>query len=694
MDFANPSLAIINREISWLSFNHRVLQEADDRTVPVMDRIRFLGIFSNNLDEFFKVRVATVKRMIDIHAGPNKITGENPTSVLQQIQSIVIQLQQKFDEVYKKILIDLQRENIYIINEKQLDPEHQLYVRNLFKEEILPQLATIILRNLKEFPYLRDKSIYLAVRLSKSGTDNKPDYALIEIPSQPFGRFIVLPKKNEQNNIILIDDVIRFCLKDIFVAFDYDTFDAYTIKMTRDAELDIDNDLTNSLLERISKGVKGRSKGQPVRFIYDNTIAPDLLSFIKNRLKFGAKDNIIPGGRYHNFRDFMKFPNLGRNDLAYTPIQPLKHKWLESENMFSVLRKKDVLLHFPYYDFNHFVSFIREASIDPAVISISTTIYRVAEDSKVIRALMNAVRNGKQVTVNIELQARFDEEININHSKRLSDIGAKVIFGIPNLKVHAKLTLITRREGNKTVDYGCVSTGNFHEGTAKVYSDIALFTSNKKITKDIAKVFKFFENTYQNYTFNHLLVAPLTLRSKIERLINNEIENTRKGREAYIICKINSLVDVDMINKLYKAANEGVKIQLIVRGTCMLNPDYRDKHNNIEIISIVDKYLEHARIFVFCNNNDEIIYLSSADWMTRNLDHRVEVACPVYDDDLKKEIREFLVIQLMDNIKARVINGSQNNTYKTVNNQYSVRAQDDLYKFYQQLEQERKPISR
>ncbi len=674
---------IINREISWLSFNHRVLQEAADNNVPLIQRMRFLGIFSNNLDEFFKVRVASIKRMIDLNINPLKTTGDKPKNILNEIQQIVINQQEQFGKIYQTILRELRRENIFVINERQVSKDQSEFLKKYFRDNVLPDLSTIMLENVSDFPYLKDKSIYLATKLSKKDQPKKIGYALIEIPTKVLSRFIIIPSNSEGKYIILLDDVIRHCLPEVFSMFDYDNFEAYTIKLTRDAELDIDNDVTKSFLEKISKGVSSRKKGQPVRFLYDMTIPKDLFDFIMKKMQFDNHDNVIAGGRYHNFKDFMKFPNPDRIDLEYKPILALEHKLLiNHKNTLDIIAQNDFILHYPYHNFSQFINMLREASIDPNVKSIKTTIYRVADKSKVVYALVNAARNGKKVTVNIELQARFDEKANIYYARKLEEVGAKVLFGIEGLKVHSKLTQITRKEDKRMVNYTCVSTGNSHEGTAKVYSDVSLFTSDKRIGGDAKKVFDLFENTYNNYSFKHFLVSPINMRRRLNRLINNEISNAKTGNNAYIIFKINNLVDKDIIYKLYEASNAGVKIKLIVRGICSLIPGVKGMSENIKAISIVDKFLEHSRLFLFCNNDNELIYISSADLMVRNLDNRIETACPVYNEKLKQELKNLLNIQLQDNVKSRIVNDKQDNHYKETPGKKRIRSQSELYSFY------------
>lgn len=677
---------IINREISWLSFNHRVLQEAADPSVPLIERIKFLGIFSNNLDEFFKVRVASIKRMIDL--GPEnkrqfkKLLGDKPKAILKQIQEIVIRQQAQFQEIYEEILKELEREKIFIINENQLNDEQAAWVRNYFEDEVQPVLSVLMLHNVKDFPYLKDKAIYLATKLTGSTPAIKTEYAIIEVPSNLLPRFVVLPSKEGINYLIILDDIIRYCLGDVFTIFHFDRFEAYTIKLTRDAELDVDNDLSQSFIEKIANSVSRRNKGQPVRFVFDREMPTDMLDFITKGLKLDEDDNLIPGGRYHNFKDFMAFPGFGLTHLYYPPMPPLDHPLIrQNESIFEILAKKDILLHYPYQKFLDFIMLLREASMDPKVSSIKITLYRVAQNSKVINALINAARNGKSVMVVIELQARFDEKSNIYWSKKLEEVGVKVFFGIRGLKIHSKLVLITRKEENITAYYASVSTGNFHESNATVYSDTTLLTADKRITQEVKKVFSFFENTFKSFTYKSLHVSPNHARRRLLILIDNEIKNAGLGRDAWMIIKTNSLVDNEMIKKLYQASSAGVKIRLIIRGMCSLIPGVPGLSENIEGISIVDRYLEHSRIFVFCNNNRELYFISSADWMPRNLDNRIEVSCPVYDKDLQKELRTQLELQWSGNVKARILNAEQDNRYKKAGNKKKVRSQVEFYNY-------------
>lgn len=683
------SFEIVNRELSWLSFNARVLQEAEDRNVPLIERIRFLGIFSNNLDEFFRVRVATMKRMVNLKKSLRNSLEEDPRSILLEIQRIVIEQQNEFEQTYNRLIDELEEEGIHIIKEGELSEDQGEYVKEYFHSKVYPALVPIMLHEVKKFPFLREKSIYLAVKLSNKG--EKSVYSILEIPNK-LDRFLVIPSISNKKYVMILDDIIRYCLKDIYAILNYENIVAHTIKITRDAEIDLENDVSKSFLEKMKKSLKQRKKGAPVRFIYDEKMPKDLLKFLTDKMKLDKGDNLIPGGRYHNFKDFMKFPNLGRKDLEYEKIKPLQHKDLKPyESILDVIGKKDVMLHYPYQSFSYFIDLLREAAIDPKVRSIKITIYRLADDSKVVNALINAVKNGKKVTVVLELQARFDEENNIKWSNILQEEGINVLFGIPGLKVHSKLCLITRRDKGNVTHYASIGTGNYNESTSKIYSDLAMFTSNPKITGEAVRIFHLLEGkSHRPYYYKHLVPSPMQLRNKLVRLINAEIRNAKAGKDAYIHLKMNSLVDPDLINKLYQASKAGVRIRLNIRGICSIIPGVKGVSDNIEAISILDKFLEHSRIFIFGNSGDELMYISSADWMGRNLDSRIEVTCPIYDKELKEEINEFLEIQWKDNTKARILDQSGENRFKKPkNSEKLVRAQFALYDYYSsKLEEE------
>jgi polyphosphate kinase len=671
-----------NRDLSWLSFNERVLQEAEDRNVPLIERLRFLGIFSNNRDEFFRVRVATIRRMVKWPNKGKELFGEEPAILLEQIQKTVIRQQRKFELIYSGILAELKKEKIFLVNEKQLSAEEGKFVRDYFYHQVYPLLFPIIIDSAPKFPYLKDKSEYLTVQLIEKGHKRQYKYALIELPTDVISRFLVLPHSTTGHRIILLDDVVRFCLNDIFSNLEYASIEAFAVKLTRDAELDIDSDVSKSWMEKISRSVKLRKKGLPVRLTYDEKIPTDLLKFILKRIKLTEPEYLIPGGRYHNFKDFISFPYLGGRNLRYPGQDALEHPLLAGQrSLFKVIRHQDVLLAYPYQPFHYIIDLLREASIDPKVQAIKITLYRAAKNSGVINALVNAVKNGKQVTAVVELQARFDEEANINYANYLQEEGVQVIFGVPGLKVHSKLILITRKEGGKTVQYAHLGTGNFNEQTARIYCDHSLLTSNKKITEEVTRLFSFYRDNYRTGSYKRLFVSPFNMRKKFIQLINQEIVNAQAGKPAYMVLKMNSLVDREMIWKLYQASAAGVKIKMIVRGICALVTGLKGYSDNIEVISIVDKYLEHSRIFVFANGGDEKYYISSADWMYRNLDNRSEVAIPILDKELQRQLKQYLIIQLQDNSKARIHNKEQNNRFVQRTNGHSIRAQEDIYRW-------------
>ena len=670
----------INRELSWLQFNARVLQEAADKSVPLIERLRFLGIFSNNLDEFFKVRYATVKRIAEAgKGGRSQLGGIKASDLLIEITKTVIDQQAESLKILHSITKELEQEHIHIIDETKIDAEQHDFIKNYFFQEISPALVVIVLNEDVAIPELKDSAAYLNVKMSSKTGANQ--YALIEI-SKAMDRFIVLPNKGDSNYIIMVDDLLRYCLDDIFNIFNYDAITAHMIKITRDGELDFDSDLSKSFIDKLSRSVKGRKSGDPVRFVYDKNIDDDTLNFLLERMNIDAKDSIIPGGRYHNRRDYMSFPSLGRTDLLYQKIEPLPVKGLSfQDSIFSTIAKKDYLIYTPYHTFSYIVKFLREAALDPKVKTIKITIYRLAQISHVASSLINAAKNGKEVTVSIELRARFDEEANINYAEQMQDAGVKMLFGVPGLKVHCKMCVIEREENNKLIRYGFISTGNFNESTAKIYTDFTLLTANAKLLKDVNKVFNFFEVNYKVNRYKHIITSPHYTQSKLFALIDNEIENVKQGKPAFIKLKMNSISSYKMVDKLYEASRAGVKIQMIIRGLCCLVPGIEGMSENIEVISIIDKFLEHTRLYIFANANDPKIYISSADWMTRNIDNRVEVSCPIYDKDIKNELLDLYDICWNDNVKARFINQSQDNTYRK-NNNTKVRAQFETYNYY------------
>ncbi len=687
----------INRELSWLKFNARVLQEAADERVPLLERLRFAGIFSNNLDEFFKVRYATVKR-VAMNETSDKELGVHAKELLEEITKEVILLQDQSLKIIASITKELEKEQIFIVDEKALLPEHEAFVNTYFYNKVRPALFTIILNDLEMFPQLKDDVAYLAVKMTLKDEDEKASgiekffssrvykekiqYALIELPTT-LDRFIELPQIGDKHYIIMLDDVIRFCLHKIFNIFNYESLTANMIKITRDAELDIDDDLSKSFIEKISTSVEDRRKGEPVRFVYDKMIDKDTLQFLFEKMGIVKTDSVIPGGRYHNRRDFMSFPSLGRKDLTYPPIQSLPVQGLTSdESLLKKIAEKDYLQYTPYHTFSNIIWFLREAALDPKVKSVKITIYRLAKNSQVVNSLINAVKNGKQVTVQIELQARFDEESNIRYAEQLKAEGVKLIFGVRGLKVHSKICVIERKEGKELKRYGFISTGNFNESTAKIYTDYTLFTANQEILKEVNKVFNFFDTNYNVQKFKHLIVSPHYTKKQLKHLIDEEIKNAKAGKEAYIKLKMNNITSYKMIDKLYEASRAGVKIQMIVRGICCLVPGIEGMSENIEVISIVDKFLEHPRLFIFGNGGTPKVYISSADWMTRNISFRVEVGCPIYDKTIQQELIDTFEISWADNVKARIINKAQDNTYRP-HTTPALRSQVALYEYYQ-----------
>jgi polyphosphate kinase len=687
----SPVNRYIDREKSWLAFNARVLQEAGDDKVPLLDRLRFLGIFSNNFDEFFRVRYAAIRRLsLEGQTGEKILGGISAQKLLTEITDIVIEQQSESLRILSVIEKELEKENIFMVNETQLTKEQELYVKDFFIQKVSPELVTIILNDLDEFPLLKDTSGYLAVKLvmNPKAIPNSDEilrevrYAVIEIP-KTINRFVILPSNNDKQHIIMLDDVIRFNLHSIFNIFRYESISAHMIKITRDAQLEIDSDQSKSLMEKISTSVKERRIGEPVRFVYDQAIGDDTLEFFLTRMEIDSSDSIIPGGRYHNRRDYMDFPNLGRQDLIYKQNVPLPVPGLSLEgSILHKIRQKDYLLNAPYQSFSYVIKFLREAALDPKVTSISITLYRLAKNSQIISSLINAAKNGKKVTVQIELQARFDEASNISYAEQMQTEGINLIFGVKGLKVHSKICVIERLENNKVKRYGFISTGNFNESTARVYTDVTLFTSHQHILREVMRIFEFFEVNYRVHRYKHLFVSPHYTRTKFYKLIDREILNAIGGKEAFIKLKMNSLTDYKMIDKLYEASREGVKIQLIIRGMCCLIPGVPGMSENIEAISIVDNYLEHSRVYIFGNCGDPDVFISSADFMTRNLDQRVEVTCPIYDSEIKQEMLETFEIGWKANVKARLHSESLENKYRKRPNEKPFRAQLETYNYY------------
>ncbi len=672
----------INRELSWLDFNARVLQEAAHKDVPLLERLRFIGIFSNNLDEFFQVRFATVQRIAQSEMTGKKIFGgQSASDLLKSITKKVIEQQKESSQILTSIEKELEKEQIYLINENQVLAEHEAFLKEYFIQKVSPALMTIVVSE-DENQDFSDHLAFLAVKLRFQENDTeKTQYALIELPTD-LDRFVVLPNLGEKQYVMFLDDLIRYHFHLIFNFFEFTHIESHMIKVTRDAELDMEGDVSKSYINKIVESVRERILAEPVRLVYDNEIAPDTLEIVKNLLGVGTNDSLIPGGRYHHRRDYMNFPQLHRRDLQYERKDPLPIEGLSLEkSIFKVLESKDYLLYTPYHSFSFVIKFLREAALDPEVTTIKITIYRLSKISNVARSLINAAKNGKKVLVQIELQARFDETNNITYAEQMQAAGVELIFGIPGLKVHSKICVIEKKTQGKKKRYGFISTGNFNEDTAKIYTDYTLFTSNQKILKEVNKVFNFLQVHYKLKKYKHLIVSPHYTKNALVKMINQEIENHKAGLPSGIRLKLNAITNFSMIEKLYEASTAGVPIQMIVRGICCLIPGVKGMSENIEVISVVDRYLEHPRVYHFTNGGTPKIYISSADFMTRNIENRVEVAAPINDKDLQRQITEVFDIIWNDNVKARRLNGPIQNAF-IKNDSAPIRSQFEIFDYY------------
>lgn len=668
----------INRELSWLDFNGRVLQEASDPNNPLLERFKYLGIFSNNRDEFFRVRVSTLKRMRN-HKKISEIDKKRLTNVLLEVQEKVADQENLYTQTYHSLIEEAKQNGIYLITENELNKNQKIFVRDYFNQHVRRHIFPLMLGSALRYKNFKDHSIYLAIELKDSNGKINNSHALIELPTMVLPRFIQLPDIDSKKYLIFLEDVVRFNLDSIFSLQGFDIFQAYVVKLTREAELDIDNDVLKSFIEIMSESVKKRKKAPPVRFIYDKNISQELLEIVLQTFGIKSNDNLRAGGRYHNLKDFMDFP-VDKPELKFPPLPPIPHPELpDNTSKFNIIKQKDILIHYPYHSFSSLSSFIWEASIDPQVRAIKMTFYRVSRNSVLMRALINAARNGKKVTVFMELQARFDEEDNIYWAEKLQEEGVKIIPTIPGFKVHAKLILIRRKEDGQDIFYTNVSTGNFHEATARVYSDTSLLTSNSDICKDVNNVFYLFESKFYHPNFKMLKVAPFGIRPFLNKRLDVEIENARNGLDAWVIIKVNNLVAEKVIKKIYKAADAGVKIKIIARGICVMKKDL--VHKNIEAFGVVDRLLEHSRVFIFANGGDPKYYISSADLMPRNLDHRIEVICPILSTSNKQEIKDIINIQLRDNVKSRELQGPNINSYRESELSEKHRSQVEIYEY-------------
>ena len=668
------------RELSWLSFNARVLQEAADKTTPLIARLRYLGIFSNNLDEFFRVRVAEVRRLISVSSGGDR---QQSKDLLAAIQTQVVALQKEFDRIYEELMHELGARRIYLINETQLDPGQAQFVQEYFTATVLPELEPILLSESQPIPALNDESLYLAVDIRSGDSYN---YAVVEVPTDRLDRFIEIPRrKGKQGKVfIVLDNIIRACLPQMFRGvIPIDEASAFCFKFSRDAELSIDTGIDQTLIDKMALSLKQRRKADAVRMVYDENMPKRLLDYISARFGFGKYDSLIAGGRYHNSKDFMSFPRVGPRYTEFKPQPPIRLPRLdEQDSIFDAIREKDVLLYYPYHPYDYVIDLLKTAALDPQVTEIKICLYRVAKDSRVIDALVNAVHNGKRVMAVVELAARFDEAANISWAERLTDSGINVIFGLPGLKVHSKLLLIERKEGLATRYYSHVGTGNFNEKTARIYTDFTLLTYDQNVGKDLFSVFDFLQYNYRRPDYRLLLVSPHSMRPGILSLIEQEIANARAGYRASMTLKCNNLVDKELVTKLYEASQAGVEVRLIIRGMCSLLPGVKGISENIEAISIVDRYLEHPRVYVFYNRGHPRYMISSADLMTRNLDFRVEVLCPVFDRDAQRTLQNILDQQWHDNVKARIIDKGQGNEYVPRKRRVArIRSQETIHEY-------------
>lgn len=672
----------IDRDLSWMYFNRRILQEATRENVPLLERLGFLGIYSNNLDEFFRVRMATLSRIAECEDKSLRKESEHARKLIKRINRLNAVYAKEYEEALAGVRSRLRDEHIFLLNENELDEEQQRYVRRFFRQRLSGFVSPVWITAARQLTEETDDSIYLAVKMNTEGR-KAGDYALIELPVQVSGRFVRLPDRDGNKYLMYLDDVIRYCLPFIFGGLGYTHFEAYAFKFTKDAEMEIGNDLRTGVLQKISKGVKSRRKGDALRVIYDQDMPAALHKRVMNLLNLDKLDTVQAGGRYHNHKDLMAFPDCGRDDLKYPVWKPIVRPETNSsrDSVLRMVQEGDRFIHVPYHSFDYYIRLLQEAAIHKEVKSIKTTLYRLAKDSKVVKALICAARNGKKVTVVIELLARFDEASNINWSKKMQDAGVHVIFGVENLKVHSKITHIGMRNGS---DIACVSTGNFHEGNARVYTDYMLMTAAKNIVKDVNAVFTFIEKPYMPVTFKELLVSPNEMKKKFVRLINNEIKNRQQGKPAYIKVKINHITEPEMVRKLYEASENGVRVDLLVRGNCSLVTGIPGKSDNIRICGIIDRYLEHSRIFIFANGGEKKCFIGSADWMPRNLDNRIEVVTPVYDAKIKEDLEKVIDYGLRDTMQGRIVDGTGENRPWTTEVGEAFRSQEQLYLHYRE----------
>ena len=669
----------IERDVSWMYFNHRILQEAEKQSVPLLERLSFLGIYSNNLDEFFRVRVASLNRLAD-----NENLSEKNRKAIKKTLKTVNRLNEEYSSEYtkaiKRVFAQLEEHHIRLLNETQLNDEQKQFLKRLYYDKLNGSTNPIWLSAIDDLNTLEDNRIYLVVKKTHIDDDHKVKYAVIKVPDRVFGRFISIPQSDGYDNIMYLDDVIRFCLPLIFIGTKSSTYEAYSFKFTKDAEMEVDNESDYGAMEKIAIGVSSRKRGEPIRVIYDKDMPREMQKRVFDRLNVRELDTSLAGGRYQNHRDLMSFPDCGHSDLKFPKWQPvMKPEFLSEESIFEQIRSKDRFIHVPYHSFDAYIRLLREAALRPSVKEIKTTLYRLAKDSKVVKALICAARNGKKVTAVVELMARFDEESNIKWSKRMQEEGVNVIFGVEGLKIHSKLLYIKTTKG----DIACVGTGNFHEGNARVYTDYLMMTARQSIVSEVAKVFDFIDRPFSPMRFKELLVSPNSMKTRILRLFDNEIKNAQEGKPAWVKIKINHITDQDVVNKIYAASRAGVRIDALVRGNCSVVSGLKDVSENIRIVGIIDRYLEHSRILIFCNNDKPRYFIGSADWMPRNLVNRIEVLAPVYDEDMKKDLMRTVDFGLRDTTNGRIVDGKGTNEIQTVKEgEKPFRSQEELHNVY------------
>lgn len=665
--------AYVERDVSWMYFNHRILQEAEKEFVPLLERLSFLGIYSNNLDEFFRVRVASLNRMLERKL--DKDTEQQIKKSLKTINKLNESYSKEYTEAVDRVFEELETHKIRLVTEASLNDEQKDFLSQFFYDKLNGSVNPIWLSEIEDLTVLEDNRIYLIVEKCEK-KDNKKKYAIVKVPDRIYGRWVKIPSSDGFDNIMYLDDVIRYCLPLVFLGFKESTYRAYSFKFTKDAEMEMDNDADFGTMEKIALGVNSRKKGDAVRVIYDHEMPREMQRKLRDRLNTKELDASLAGGRYQNHKDLMSFPDCGRKDLKYDKWTPImKPEFISNESILDQIRQKDRFIHVPYHNFNGYIRVLREAAIKPEVKSIKTTLYRLAKDSKVVKALITAARNGKKVTAVVELLARFDEESNIKWSKRMQEEGVNVIFGVEGLKIHSKLLYIESKKGN----IACIGTGNFHEGNAKIYTDYLMMTARPKIVNEVAKVFDFIDRPFSPFRFNELLVSPNSMKSRILRMLDTEIRNAGEGKEAWVKIKINHITDTDMVTKLYQASKAGVKIDIVIRGNCSLVPGIKGLSENIRCVGIIDRYLEHSRILIFANGGKPRYFLGSADWMPRNLLNRIEVLTPLYDEELQADLMRTISYGMRDTTNGRIVDGKGTNNFVEGE---PFRSQQELYKEY------------